>query len=225
MTLTIIKKSSKKLPIAEETGYIKIKRQGREQRIVDEKKIKDKQLAKKKEENHLKELVIPYLDKLEFQLEEKQLDEFWTFPDRSGFKKIKNISFEQMKKLIKQDVEKYAERKICLVQVSFQHNKPLTSVYRKDGILLIVTIKVYHIDNKGILNGKNITNVSAFNWTLYDFAITKITFKLLEVIMQIIVNNQYQSIGFSGLPIQVMIKELKQKKIDISDVLVPLSGC
>jgi len=111
------------------------------------------------------------------------------------------------------------------VQISFQHNKPLTSAYRKDGILLIVTIKAYHIDNKGILNGKYITNISAFNWTVYDFSITKITFKLLETIMQIIANDKYQSIGLSGLPIQVFIKDLKQKKIDLSDVLTPLAGC
>lgn len=226
MPLKPIKKSSKKsLVLVKEDTFDRVKRQGREQRAAAEKKEKDKQLEAVQEEQRLEKIVMPYLEKLDKQLDEKDSRVFWTFPDRSGFKKIKKTSFKQMQNILHQDVQKYAGRKICLIEVSFHYNKPITSLYRKDGILLYVMISTFHMDDTATMNGKNDPNGCAFNWRIHDFCTTKLTFKLLETIMYPVADYKYQSGGFSGLPIQLTIKLLKQKKIDISDVLVPLAGC
>ena len=211
--------------IVKEDVFAKIKREGREQREAVINKEKEKVLANKMEEERLEKIVLPYLDKLEKQLEEKNLKIFWTFPDRAGFKKIKIPDFDRIQELVKLDIPKYANRKICLIQLSFLQNDPITDIYRKHGILLIVSLSVFHMDKNCMLNGKNKSAGCTFNWTLKDFKLTKPTFKLIESIMHIVTDGKYQSIGFSGIPISVVLNDLKKKKINLDDDLTPLAGC
>ena len=216
---------TKKTTFKEESGYAKIKREGREQREAVINKEKEKVLANKMEEERLEKIVIPHLDKLEKQLREKKTQTFWTFPDRAGFKKIKSATFNQIQDMVKLDKKRYANRKICLVEISFLQNSKITDIYRKDGILLIASLSVFHMDDNCLLNGKNKSTGATFNWRLEDFKLTKLTYKLLETIMYPVVNEIHHSASLSGIPLKVIIKSLEKKGIDFSDVLVRLSGC
>ena len=215
---------TKKITVKEDV-FDKIKREGREQREAVINKEKEKVLANKMEEERLEKIVLPYLDKLEKQLEEKNLKIFWTFPDRAGFKKIKIPDFDRIQELVKLDIPKYANRKICLIQLSFLQNKSKTHIYIKHGILLIVSLSVFHMDKDCMLNGKNIPNGATFNWVLEDFKLTKPTFKLIEALMYPVSDYKYQCMGLSGLPITFGIKDLKKKKINLDDDLTPLAEC
>ena len=216
---------TKKTIVKEESGYAKIKREGREQREAVINKEKEKVLANKMEEERLEKIVLPYLDKLEKQLEEKKTDIFWTFPDRAGFKKIKIPDFDRIQELVKLDIPKYTNRKICSIQLSFLQNDLITDIYRKSGILLIVSLSVYHMDKKCNLVGKNKPAGCDINWKLQDFQLTKPTFKLIEALMHLVTDGKFQAPSLSGFPIKFIINDLKKKKINLDDDLTPLAGC
>jgi hypothetical protein len=189
------------------------------------KAIKTKELNRIKEEKRLELIVLPHLDKLFMQLTEKNTLDFWVFPDRSGFKKIVDMDFDDMQTFVKSDVEKYADRKICLFKLSFTHRDAKTSIWRKSGILLIVSIVVFHMDNKAMLNGKNTAKGCTFNWHFEDFKLTKLTYKLLETIMHPIADGIFECSSLGGFPLTYVIKNLEKKGIDFTDVLIPLAGC
>ena len=70
-------------------------------RLLEMEKEKNKELEDTK---RAAKIIVPYLKLLEQQLDDKHLS-FWTFPDRAGFKKIKQTNFQEIQKLVKSDVK------------------------------------------------------------------------------------------------------------------------
>ena len=218
--MAIIKVSKKKEDVLE-----KIVRQRKEAEMRAAKKLKEKELAEIAEHKRLESIVYPYLDKLYKQLREKESMSFWTFPDRAGFKKLKNMSFDDIQKMVKSDVKKYANRKICFISILTHHRSPKDSIIREHGILLNVIFTVFQMDDKCNLHGDIKTNGCAIRWLDEDFKITKLTFKLLETIMHPIADFKHKCSDLIGFPLGKVIADLQRKGVDFTDVLTPLSGC
>ena len=114
-------------------------------REMDEKEAKEKfdKLEKDKfdklEKERMLVIINKYLDGLDKQLTEKKSWKFWTFPDRSGFKKYKSISLKDMQKIVSKDVEYYKDRNVALINMRCSHNEPKDSIHAKSGVLLSVT--------------------------------------------------------------------------------------
>lgn len=189
---------------------------------------------KLQDQNHLEEIITIYLKKLEKQLQEKNLLNFFIFSD--NFNKIIGVTYDNIETFLKQDVKKYANRCICYVNIDPNYKSSKKNVYDKN-IWLSVNIKILHIGAKCNIIGKKInSHCCDIIWQANDFLTTKFTFKLLETIVHILVENNYNyiinpqqyidyRIGFipnSGYTISCIIRDLKIKGHDISTVLSPL---
>lgn len=165
------------------------------------------------------EIISDYMAKLDAKLEKDNNIIFWTFADRSGFKKIRDMSFDDMQKAMKDDVEKYKNRQVCQIKI-YPHTK--ADDY---GTWLYVGIWVITTDNKANLRGKTVKeNGCGFMWKEEDFKVTKFSFKLVEAIMHPIAANKHSCSNMTGFHITKVINDLKKKGIDLSDYLNPLAG-
>ena len=204
-----------------ESAYERISRE------MDEKEARelaDKKQAEKdalKEKKRAEKVIKSYLDKLEIQVKEKNLQNFWSFPDVKGFKKIWNkYSYKQIDKVIQDDLNKYSNRQVMRFHITFSQNESVTSLARKNGNWFTVEMMLYEIDDKGIL--KN-TSGCHYAWRNGDFKITKFSFKLLETIMYPIANHVHSCVSILGIPLWNVIEQLQKKGVDFTDVLKPLA--
>jgi hypothetical protein len=183
------------------------------------KKIKPKLSNNNLLNNNDEIIVREYIDKLDKSLKEKDLQSFWTFADRSGFKKIKNMSFKDMQTALKEDVKKYANRKLCDITIA-TYPEP-----DKYGTYLLVDILVIFTDDEANMKGKNCTtNSCAFLWSIEDFKLTKFSLKLVEAIMHPIADNIHTCTSFTGFHVTKVINDLRKKGVDLSDHIIPLPG-
>jgi hypothetical protein len=120
-----------------------------------------------------------YLDKLETQLKEKNMLSFWTFADRKGFKKFQGTT-KKIEKMLKGDIDKYKNRQLAQYIIQFYHNKKLDSMFRSNGQWFSVVIRVFNIDEDGILIGKNRFRECKITWKDADFGVSKFSLKLVE---------------------------------------------
>jgi hypothetical protein len=193
----------------------------KEKREAEEKK--QKEIDDKKEKARKAGVIYPYLEKLDKQLDEKNIGDFWTFPDRSGFKKI-NGSFEKIEKMVKKDLDKYANRQIAYFTIYSFHKSKETGMHRKAGIWLGVTMAIFHIDKNGNLRGANQPTGCDYMWTDEDFKTTKFSFKLLERLMHPVAEHKIKCTSIFGFHISFIIKKMEKLGVDFSDILNPLAN-
>jgi hypothetical protein len=208
--------------IKEESDYARMSREYDEKRAKEAARKKQKEIDAIEEEKRKAVIIRKYLTKLDIQIKEKNLYDFWTFPDRSGFKKIgKGFGYEQMQKLVQKDINKYANRQIMLYQIRLEHNESDTSTHRKYGTWLLVDTVVFKINSKGEFESDGGCH---YVWRDEDFKLTKFSFKLLETIMHPITDHKLNCVSLMGYPLTNIIKRLEKLGIDFSDVLNPLAG-
>jgi hypothetical protein len=193
----------------------------KEKREAEEKK--QKEIDDKKENARKEEIIIPYLEKLDKQLNEKNLGSFWTFPDRSSFKKI-NGSFEKIEKMVKKDLDKYANRQIAYFAIRSFHKSKKDSLLRQYGTLLGVKMSIFHIDSEGNLDGDHKPTGCDYMWTDEDFKTTKFSFKLLERLMHPVAEHKIKCTSIFGFHISFIIKKMERLGVDFSDILNPLAN-
>ena len=200
-------------------------------RLRKEKRVKEASDAKQKivddanEQKRMENIIFPYLDKLSESLKEKKSFTFWTFPDRSGFKKIKNYDYKEIQKFLDKDPGKYADRNIIHFSIITYHRSNDDSKYsfKTMGTFLGVSILVNPIDKNGKM--KNVGSWGGkFIWKAKDFKITKLSFKLLERIMEIVVSDHMSFASLTGTNITDLLIDFKRSGYDLSDVLSPLAG-
>ena len=169
------------------------------------------------------EIIEDYLDSLDKMLKEKQLYQYWVFPDRKVFKRIQK-STTDMDKTIKSDLNKYKNRKIAYIKID-PNTKNCTSHQREIGIYLSVSISIFQIDEKGSHNNPKLRSWGCrIVWHEKDFKCTKLSFKLLEEIIKIVADKKHKCLALYGVPITKIVNDLKKKNIDIDHVLIPLAG-
>jgi len=176
-------------------------------------------LSDKKIENKNTEIISEHVDKIIKSLKEKKIFSFWTFADRSGFKKIKGMSFKDMQKTLKSDIEKYKNRQICEIKI-LPYAKP-----DKYGTWLSIGIWSITTDDEANMEGKAVKNNGCgIMWKEQDFRVTKFSLKLIEAITHIIADGKHSCSNMTGFHVEKVLKDLKGKKIDLSDHLTPLAG-
>jgi hypothetical protein len=84
-----------------------------------------------------------YLDKLENDLSNKKLDDFWVLCDDSEFKAIKKTKTE-IKKTLKEKSDTYKNRKIANIRLFF-NKKGLNN----QSWIFAIKITIYEIDSEG----------------------------------------------------------------------------
>jgi len=89
-----------------------------------------------------------YFFKLKDKLEEKGLDDFWIFPDRTDFKPIKNKSRKQIQSYLKGKVRYYAGKKIANVYTIFRPRINFNNIKEEDWIYTI-KITIFEISEEG----------------------------------------------------------------------------
>jgi len=231
--MVIKKVTIKKNPsLPKEDSYDKFIRIREEKEAAEKKAAQQKIIDDAEEKERAHSIIFPYLDSLDAQLDAKELEGFWVFPDRSGFKKLKIAHRTEMQKIIYKDVEKYKNRKVVdfIIKTYHREGSKMKHSFLNIGTYLGVHMTVYAIDE----DGKMGTGINAwgckYKWEVEDFKITKLSFKLLEKIMEPVVRKQKQCTSIVGTPLRNLLKDLKKLKdsngkyYNFDDVLNPLAG-
>ena len=221
--MVIKKVKNPELP-KKESSLLKRVRERKEQDDIDLKKNKEKDLEISKEKDRVRTVVIKYLDHLDEQLREKKSFDFWVFPDRSGFGKMKQKTVEYMQKLIDKDIDKYKNRNLASITICTYHNRDKGDFYEDENIRMIVGITILPINNKGIINGDKNPWGCTIAWSDEGFKTTKFSFKLLERILEPVALHKYSASSLTGTGILNVINALKKKGYDLSDCLNPLAN-
>lgn len=209
----------------QESSLEKTFREDKEHRDAAVAAAKKKELDEKAEEKRMEKIIFPYLDSLRDQLIEKNILSFWSFPDRSGFEKLKGLSHDDIKKLIKSDIDKYKNRNIAEFNIDFFHDDKADSYQKQAKIHIVVKILLVVITDKGKLDYKAGTELD-FHWTGEDFKITKFSLKLLRRLLIAVDQRLLKGVSLmsTGMPLSYIIKDAKKIRLDLSDVLTPLAG-
>lgn len=187
------------------------------------------ELQKKLQEIALRgknDVVNDYIINLQKQLKEKNSFTFWAFPDIKEFKRITGKSMREIQSLLKKNPDKYINRNIAKISICPcpYVMKPFSNT--KYGIYLYVDVTIFKISKEAtIANERGISRSSNISWEEDDFKITKLTFKFLQKIMELV--NEKKITGYaalSGVKLSKVMDSLANKKINISDVLTPLAG-
>lgn len=210
--------------VKEESSLQKRIRLRKEKEAKDAADAKQKIIDDDKEKKRMESIIEPYLDNLNEKLVEKKSRGFYVFPDRSGFKKIKE-SDAYIEKLLQSDTKKYGSRSIAYFSIGIQKEPKkgaITSFKRDEGIHILVDIIIKPIDKNGKFTKTG--NGCRINWRNKDFKTTKLTFKLLENIMNSLVKSEKNCMGILGISITTFIKDLEKLGYKFDDVLTPLAG-
>jgi hypothetical protein len=217
-----IRKSSAKI-LKSESSLEKTRRIRLEKDAKDLKNKKDKEKADKVEKDRQAVIIRSYLDKLQAQIKEKNLESFWTFPDRKGFKKI-HIGRDDIEKLVKSDIKKYQNRPVVHFSLHFYHNEKNT-FERKMDIWFGVLFTTYELDKDCRMNNP-LSHISGGHaiWKTEDFKVTKFSLKLIEELMYPVVARKHSCTSITGVKITKILADLKRKRVNLDDLLTPLAG-
>ncbi len=219
-----VEKNSKKENTKKLSGdelFTKMWREADEKEAREKKAVEQKKIDKKNERIRAEGIIIPYLDSLSDQLVEKNLFSFWAWPDRKGFKKINNTTYEKIRDMVKSN-PKYYDRLIAHIKLYTGHTNKYSKAERE---WLSVDISIFHIDEEGnIKNKKDPSWGCHILWKDNDFKISKLSFRLIEELMRIVAAKQHTCESLAGFRLEKVVSDLKAKKIDISEFLNPLAG-
>ena len=204
-----------------------LQRVSREMDEKEAKKIKDEKDKIKDDQNEKKRqavIIRPYLDNLRAQIQEKDIQDFWTFTDRKGFKKFR-ATYGEVKQLLKSDKKRFQNRRIAYLTIAFHQDEKETTMHRKNDIWLGVSFCIWQVDEDCNMTNPTFPSTGGHVcWKSDDFKTTKFSLKLIEKIMNIVNDNKAAYTSLLGLPITWIVDDLKtKKKIDISKYLNPLA--
>ncbi len=134
-----------------------------------------------------------YFFKLKDKLEEKKLDDFWIFPDRSDFKPIKNTTKKQIQSYLKKNVRYYAGKKIANVYTTFRSRINFNNI-KEDDIIYKINIIICEISEDG-----NIDTNFGDSWDLIivynkkELAENHFSIKELEIMIKIASEEQIRT--------------------------------
>ena len=170
-----------------------------------------------------------YLDKLKSNITEKKLYNFWCFPDDKGVKnRIDDLNPTQIEEMIKKNINKYKGRVICNIRIVLNHRKPDSLTMKaktRQGVSMPIymhgQIMCFKIQDTG--NIKQIPKSGIMiRWEEEDFKFSKFSLKLIDRLMRIGASKKYYCVETFGCQLSFIVKELREEKIKIDDVLEPL---
>lgn len=174
---------------------------------------KEPRKSSKKKTDHDK--IIKYLNSIQKILKEKNLLTFYSFPDSKTFTKIKK-SRSEVQKMLKEN-DKYQNRQLAEIVIMFHHDGKEDNLLDKHGIYLTATIRIWNVDKEGNMNNKKNPGWRlTIHWEKSDFAISRLSMKLIHQLMKLTADKTIKSAGFYGLPLTKVIDRLKREKINIT---------
>ncbi len=155
-----------------------------------------------------------YLDKLQAQIEEKELGYFWIMTDRIDFKPIKEKSAQKVFNYLKNKAGYYKGKKIANVTIVVDKKQ-----IKADGIVFKYKITIYKIDDDGnVAKHTDDTWGLKVNYKLDDFNIRKFKLKDLHNIIKLCADEEIDSDTFNGMSFRNFIKMLERKKINLDNM-------
>jgi hypothetical protein len=125
--------------------------------------------------------------------------------------------------MTKSNPKKYANRMLAHYIIILHHRSPDTDMFRKMDKWINLGIILYTTDDTGNMLGKHETRQCNISWTDSDFAISKLSVKLLEKFLQPLVDNLVNCASITGLTLDYIIKHYKKHgKVNFDDTLQPL---
>ena len=147
-------------------------------------------------------------------LREKKLTEFWVMCDTDVFKPIKNLSEQQVEKILMDDPEKYGKRKIASIRIAFNPTKK--AIKTKD-LLISFVIVVMNISSKGELKISN-QKTLCINYDVDDLNIRKFKMSDVKLFLKLCKNGILVSDTLNGLFLQHALEKLEKKNIILDEV-------
>ncbi|MGL5934899.1 MAG: hypothetical protein ACRCZI_04675 [Cetobacterium sp.] len=172
------------------------------------------------------DIVKEYLISLQKQLKEKNLLSFFTFPEDSKIKKINDIDFTKMKKILKRN-KKYHGKVLCVFTMVF-HDKNSYKVFTDSNIYIGFSISFYPIHEDGTI--KKTISGQKNSWgcdmhiSLEDLKVTKFSFKLIDYMIKIMYDEEISCPALTGHPLRYIIQKLQKKGYNFDGLLNPLAG-
>ena len=157
----------------------------------------------------MEEKLIEYLKTERESLREKKLTDFWVLCDTDVFKPIKNLSEEQVEKILMDDPEKYGKRKIANIRIAFYPSKK--AIKAKD-MLISFVIVVMNISSKGELKNSN-QKTLCINYDVDDINIRKFKMSDVKRFLQLCKNGILNSDTLNGIFLQYALEKLEKKNI------------
>lgn len=153
-----------------------------------------------------------YLKTEKEALKEKQLTDFWVLCDTEIFKPIKNLSEEQVEKILMDDPEKYGKRKIANIRIGFNISKKYANIF-----FISFVIVVMNISSKGELKTSN-QKTLCINYNADDIKIRKFKMSDVKRFLNLCKNGILNSDTINGIYLKNALEKLKKKNILLDEV-------
>lgn len=203
-----------------ESEYTKIRRLRLEKEAQEEAQRQLDIENEKKEKERQQKVITKYLDKLEAQVKEKEIKNFWVFMDAPGFKKISTLNKEDMQIFIFKNPEKFVNRQLAHIRMEFYQND---NSLKQNGTFLFVAMAVYNIDKQGTLEGDHEAEICRIIWKANDFKLTKFSLKLIEAMIRPVAAGKVDVISYYGQTITSVIKKFKDHGVNLYKYCEPLA--
>ena len=216
----VLPKLPKKQPV--EDAFAKIVRERREKESREAAERKAIAISEKKEYERKNKHILDYLEKLMIQLNNKKYTRFYMFTDTKSTKKMTE-DLDTLIKKFKKSPEKYGNRTIAEFKMVSVNKSRKDSVLRDHGIYISAGIRIFPIDTNGNIHQER-TWQCDFIWLMDDFMLTKFSLKLIEQMAFIITKSRLSKPGLIGIPISVLLQDLKNRGYEFKEYLKPLAG-
>lgn len=154
-----------------------------------------------------------YLDKLDAQLKEKDLYDFWIMAERADFKPLEERNPDKVLRKIKKNPGKYQGKTIA--NVILEVNK---KELKNDGYVFMFKIGVFRVHEDGSIDKKRGDSWGLkVNYKLEDLATRKFKLKDLHKIINYCGAGILHNDDFNGASFKNFMKMLKNKQISLDD--------
>jgi hypothetical protein len=147
------------------------------------------------------------LTKIKKVIIDKDLESFWLLCDLTTFKPFKNIGLSDMKKMLKEKKEKYANRKIARCSIKFNLIKDY---------VFTIDINIFEINNNGEISKSLKDNWGLmFHYKLEELTDPKFSLTFLQKIIIACANKKITSDIVNGIDITLFKKKINKANIEL----------
>jgi hypothetical protein len=156
---------------------------------------------------------LTYLKKLETQLKEKELEDFWIWPHREDWAPIKETNPDKVLRSVKKKAQYYGGKKIANVMCIVDKKAA-----KEDGFVFRFKIVIFQIHEDGSVGTKQGDSWGfKVNYKLEDLETRKFKLKDLHKIIKLCADGVLDNDHFNGMSFKNFMKKLDRLNIDLDE--------
>jgi hypothetical protein len=159
--------------------------------------------------------MLEYLKELDTKYTERNMTYFWAMCDNETFKPMKKYSDRQIEAKFMKNPERYKGRWVANIKVYIDNTK---HAVKQDDSLIDVIYNIFKVKNNGEIDFDGRAKTLRALYFKDDLNKRKFKSKDIEKFMKLCYEGVLRSDVLNGKPFKLLMKELKKKKIDFSDV-------